>query len=271
MIVRRTFMTTMEPISSLVVDYVTDKIIEAVESAVRTHVIERWSRHRARQFFDSFCKSLRDKGIAEPDLGKMLDDLLDDDARSEIVFDAYRSVCLTKSKTVGPRIIALLTAELVVANAIAGAHEEAIFSAAEELSDGEFDEFLSFTDRCVDEARNGAGKISMLKPDRSLRIQMGEETFDSNWRSKESVSTGPLDLAGEVGTWAAKLKRLGLLSDEVRERHWQYGVDSERYIDEPGTAREITWWLHLGAAAIELSELLRRAKAHDTVSQVGAY
>lgn len=254
----------MEPISSIAVDYVTDKIIEAVESAVRTHVIERWSRHRAHQFFDSFCKSLHDNGIAEAELSKMLDELLSDDRRSEVVFDAYRSVCLTKSRTVGPRIIALLTAELVVANAIAGAHEESIFSAAEELSDGEFDEFLNFTDHHVDEARKGNNKSSVLDPGGSLHVQMEEETIDSNWRSNRSVSMGPLDLANDVGTWAAKLKRLGLLSDDVRERQWQYGVDSERHIDEPGVAREITWWVHMHAAAIELSELLRRAKVHNS-------
>lgn len=72
------------PISNIAVDYVTDKVIEAVESAVRTHVIDRWSRHRAYQFFDSFCKALQDKGIAEAELSKMLDELLSDDRRSEV-------------------------------------------------------------------------------------------------------------------------------------------------------------------------------------------
>lgn len=147
-------------------------------------------------------------------------------------------------------------------NAVAGANEESIFSAAEELSDGEFDEFLNFTDHHIDEARKGTSKSSVLDPSDSFHVQMGDETIDSNWRPKRSVSVGPLDLANDVGIWAGKLKRLGLLSDDVRAREWHFEVDSERHIDEPGVAREITWWVHMHSAAIELSELLRRAKAH---------
>ena len=40
----------MEPISSLAVGYASGKLTELMELTVRSCVIERWGRHRARQF-----------------------------------------------------------------------------------------------------------------------------------------------------------------------------------------------------------------------------
>ena len=232
---------------------------------MRVHVIERWSRHRARQFFDAFCHSLLDVGISDSEIASKLDELLADSSKSEIVFDAYRSVCFTKAKNLGPRVIALLTAELVAIGVKAEVSEESIFAAAEELSDVDLRDFSEFALDHAACAKKGSKKRATQLKDGSIEIQQGSHTTDSNWMSGEEVSYAPLDLAKDVGTWASKLKRLGLISDDVRERQWRYEEDSERHIDMAGTARETTWWLTLSPQSISLAKLISRARAHPEI------
>src|SRR5437868_4854945 len=80
-------------------------------------VVERWSRHRAERFFEAFAEGL-DRGARSDggplDSEAMLTQILNDETKTEVMFDAYRRVCLAKSKTIGPRMIGLLTAELVL-------------------------------------------------------------------------------------------------------------------------------------------------------------
>ncbi|SRR6266567_4549433 len=247
----------MEPISTIVTGYATDKLIDVAATAVGTHVIERWSRHRAREFFNAFCLAIAGTEISDDELRLMLNRLLADEKRSEIVFDAYRSVCLTKSRSTGPRVIALLTGELVNAESIADEGEEDIFAAAEQLSDGEFDEFGACVRDCKRKIGTGSKDAPTVQPNGAIVIMVNEDTTTSNWPSRESRSFGPLDLV-EIGTWAPKLKQLGLVSDDVRERQWAFKEDSERHIDQDGVAREITWWLTLYKPALRLAELIDR-------------
>lgn len=249
----------MDPVSSLAVGYATGKLTEIAESTVRTHVIERWGRYRAKQFFAAFCGAITSPDTTEPELNKLLDDLFADDYRSEVMFDAYRSVCLTKSRAIGPRVIALLTAELVTGGSLANDADSAIFSASEELTDTEFAEFSEFA---IDHAKRAKAEkkgSATFTRHGSLSIQMGEESIDSTWHRESEISLGPMDLANDIGSWAPKLKRHGLLSDDVRERKWDYKEDSERHIDEPGTMRQVIWWLYLQPSALRLAELAERA------------
>ena len=181
--------------------------------------------------------------------------------KSEIVFEAYRAVCLTKSKSLGPRIIALLTAEIVIAKSTADSSDQLIFAAAEELSDAELEEFSEFALSWAARSQAEKHKDIEVCDGGGLRIQIADQTLDSNWIKGESIPVGPLDLANDIGSWAPKLKRLGLISDDVRERQWRYKEDGERHIDEPGVAREITWWLFLSKQSQILATLVRRASA----------
>jgi hypothetical protein len=248
----------IDPVS-IVANYVSKKVLKQAETAVRHHVIERWSRYRAQQFFDAFCQSLLDTGISNEDIGKKLDELLEDEANSEIVFEAYRTVCLTKSKSLGPRIIALLTAELIVAKSKANRSNQFIFDAAEELSDSELKEFAEF-------AHSYIVKSQMEKYDDVKLLDGG--TIEIRWcdhspSNGTEIPVGPLNLASDIGTWALKLKRIGLISDSVTERQWSFKEDSERYIDEPGIARQVTCWLLLTKESQVLAILIRRASVSD--------
>ena len=72
----------------------------------------------------------------------MLRTLAEATQKTEVLYDAYRSVCFSKSKTMGPRILGLLTASIVLEKRTATDEEEPVFKAAEALSDPELLEFF---------------------------------------------------------------------------------------------------------------------------------
>lgn len=247
----------MDPVSTMVAGYATDKLVEIAESSFRTHVVERWSRRRARQFFEAFCDAVSSPDTTEVELQHQLDELLSDELASEILFDAYRAVCLTKSKTLGPRVIALLTAELVTAHKEADDCELAILAACEGLTDVEFSDFADFAIDHFERATEEDKKDCSLAKNGALSIQMGEETFSSFWHNDYEVSVAPMDLIECVGSWAPKLKRHGLLSDDVKERNYEYR--DEHCVPEEATAREVSWWLFMAAETLRFAKLVRKA------------
>lgn len=113
-------------------------IANSLAKSFASNVVERWSRHRAEQFFEQFqtkiveCKLLGDNQV---EIAKEIDLIISTELGSEVVFDAYRSVSLAKSKVIGPRIIGVLTAEIFLEQRLADEFEELFFSVAESLSD----------------------------------------------------------------------------------------------------------------------------------------
>lgn len=249
----------MEPLSSLAAGYVTGRLSEVVESAIRSHVVERWGRHRAQQFFSTFCEAVAPEGTPDTEVKRLLDELFSDERRSEILFDACRSVCLARSKNIGPRVIALLTAKLVTGGSQADEEEAGIFAAAEELTDPEMLDFSETALRLFRRAESSSKEEDdTFAKNGSLCVRMGLETFTTSWHGDRELSVAPLDLANDIGTWAPKLKRHGLLSDDVRERQWEYRQDCELHIDEDGTARQVSWWLYFPPVAKRFAELIER-------------
>jgi hypothetical protein len=251
----------MEPISSLIVGHVAGKGLELVTKKFRTNVVERWSRHRAEQFFKVFCQQVAAERslLSDAEVELLLARMLDDDLSTEVLFDAYRRVTLSRSRILGPRIIGLLTATLVSERRVASDEEDTIFAAAEELHDGELREFVAFFKK--ERAQDTHHKV--VESESGLEVQVGDESFDSNWRSKSPKSTGPMDLAESYGVWARKLATLGILVQETREREYDYDEDSERHVDQPGTIREISWWLCVPRCYYKLVELIERADWPD--------
>jgi hypothetical protein len=108
-------------------------------------VIERWTRYRAEQFFEAFIEALSFETCAaaeNQEVDERLTAILDDETSREVLFDAYRRVCLSRSKRLGPRIVGLLTGRLVLEGRMADDTEERVFAAAESLSDTELIEFM---------------------------------------------------------------------------------------------------------------------------------
>jgi hypothetical protein len=102
-------------------------------------------------------RSELDHDDPESDLDAVLK-RLDKKANSETVFDAYRRACLSRSRDLGPRIIALITAVLVGEEWGPTDQEEMILDVAERLNDGELDEVVRIIRSWEREGRDGASK-----------------------------------------------------------------------------------------------------------------
>lgn len=248
----------LETAGSLIGGHVAGKLIDTVTSKFRTCVIERWTRRRARNFFDQFCREIAADNADEAD--RLISQLIEDECCSEVLYDAYRSVALSKSKSLGPRIIAIVTAQIVSQRREAEYNEELIFAAAEQMNDEELNELAAFTEQQQSDADNRDKKETPFcdKSD-SINVEWGEEQFDSAWHRETDVSLAPLDLGQDLGTWASKAKAIGLLSDDIKEKTWEYPEDCERFDPEPGSVREVTWWISLHSSCLQLAPLIRRA------------
>ena len=242
----------IEAAPAILAGYLTGKATELVESTFRENVIERWSRYRARQFFEEFCSAVTEPDSTDDDIHAKLEELFSDEHRSEVMFDAYRSVCLTKSKILGPRIIAILTAEIVARDSIATADEEAMFAAAELMSDAELIEMANEIESYRLKAERGDDdecKYHGACAQPNIAVSAGSDTFNSD----TPCPVGPLDLTESFGRWAENLKRAGLLADSVETLNCEYAEDGGKY-------REVTWSIYILLAATRLATIVQRLR-----------
>jgi len=237
-----------------------EMIAKGLAKKFGTSVIERWTRYRAQRFLEGFCKELGREFQSKVTNGKVdeaLDEILSNEKKSEALFDAYRAVSLAKSKKIGPRVIGLLTGKIVIEDRAATFLEQDFFVVAEQLSDDELLEFASFVRECDKNLLERKKDIKEVGG--GIEIQLHEENLDSNWKSKGSVNLAPIDLREYYGVWALKLRNVGLFSERIDERSYDYQEDSERHIDEPGSMREIKWVLSFPSNLRELATLIERA------------
>ncbi len=242
------------------------KLASIVARKFGAKVIERWTRYRADKFFEGFVESLSEElktGVESDEADVALEAILDDDIKSEVLFDAYCTVCFAKSKTLGPKIIGILTGYIVAEGRTTQGDEEYIFRAAEALSDGELIELFK-------EFRKWAKKADASKDKKkdahwvgnSIVIPWHEEVRDSAWphSMEDEIDVSPLNFE-EVfgGYWAAHAERLGLLSSRITQRQQEYKEDSERHIDEDGVLTIYASTLTFESSCKELCDLIERS------------
>jgi hypothetical protein len=247
----------MDPASSFLAGHAAGKLMDKLGATFRTHVIDRWSRRRAEAFFEQLCRELAatPEGSAPEDLEARLTRLVEDETCSEVLFDAYRRVSLAKSRDLGPRIIALLTAKIVAGRRVASDQEDSIFLAAENLTDDELTEVRAFAREQQQKRKPGESS------DKWLRVMWNDERFDSSWHQTSSISTAPLDLNECLGRWAVKLKGYGLLGDDVRERQYEYQPGERRHSLDGGSVRDVEWWIDISPACFTLADLIDRVRS----------
>jgi hypothetical protein len=236
-----------------VAGYAANKIRDIVEDRLLGGVVARWSRLRTERFVNTLCDALSagsNSDGSKSKLGAILDRIGAEDDTSEMLYEAYRRVVLSASKESGPRVIALLTAEILLDKRVATESEELLFAAAEVLTDSEFTDLaeFAFADPGKDPTQSSG----------SIKINLWRESIDSNWHRDTRVPlTSPLL---EIGTWALKLRNLGLVYEDVEERVRSYNADPDYHVEEPGVERIISCDLILDGSLRKLITLFRTSE-----------
>jgi len=139
------------------------------------------------------------------EIREKLDAIMADERNSETMFEAYRAVCLCKSKILGPRCIALLTAKIVAAGRYANPKEEQWGQAYELLSDIELGEIWRYYAERFRLARN-SDKEHLLKEGLLTVIWYTDTIAQDN-----EIIQSPLNLFDALGSWGPKLQQLGMI------------------------------------------------------------
>lgn len=229
-------------------------LISKIAKKFGDNIITRWSRYRAESFFNAFIEAISEEldGSPENEVDQILEKFSEDSRKSEVLFEAYRRVCLSASKELGPRIIGLLVGRLLSGELLLSNAEEDILSIAESLNDTDFDELSNY----LEQRFKNKSKFDAL----DLELETFREEFDSNWHHDYSSQIGHTDLRNEFGPWAQKLQRLGVISELLSEQRIEYQEDSERHIDQDGTIRVISGSISFPGHLRLLIELVRRAQ-----------
>lgn len=241
---------------ALVLSYAATKVVDILGARFKDGIIGRWSHHRSEQFFRAFASEIEreQSGEVESDkLTKMLEQVVEDEHASEAMFDAYRRVALSASKTVGPRIIGLLAARIALQKRTADENEERIFIATEAMTDDDLYNLYRYLVRGNVRAKQVAEGFG----GEDLVIEVEAERYDSNFPNPESFS--PVDLYSSLGLWAIKLRNAGLLTEEVKQVQEQYFEDSDRHVDMDGITTVRTWYIRLASPVADLIQLIERA------------
>jgi len=240
-------------------ELVTDEAKSAMIDFMKEKVIGRWSEHRAKKFLATFVEEVRkeqDVKTASADLNDMLKEVANKAEVSSALFDAYRRVALSASKDIGPMIIGLLTATIVLAGREASADEEQLFEAAEILNDKDFSAFEAWMSNLhADDRYNESMKESgeSGSPQSISVLVRGGSPLPPGVSLDHSTILGlddmSFDLFKEVGAFALKLKGVGLLAEMTQPR------------GHPRNPEGTNYFVMVSPACEELYELVHRAQA----------
>lgn len=98
-------------VASAIPDAVKDQVKSVVSDFIKDKIVTRWSKYRTDRFLSAFLDEVgreADVRTQSADLNDMLREIGEKAERTSSLFDAYRRVALSASKTVGPQVIGLL-------------------------------------------------------------------------------------------------------------------------------------------------------------------
>ena len=241
--------------------------IASITAKVGKFAVERWSTYRRDQFFESLLENLQIEqasGEQRQEVDDALDYLLEDEQNSEVLFDAYRRVCFSKTKKYGPRIIGLLTAELLNDSRTSDEDEEMIFAAAELLGDVEFSEFRNYYAKFLIEIEDKQKiKRRVQMSDEGLIEIASEDSHEVGSNRESGPNLAPLDLRMSHGSWAALLQSCGLIYQSVVQHTQQVSEDGECGIDYDQTWLTTLVSVTYKPAVKRLYDLLLRARNEE--------
>jgi hypothetical protein len=258
----------MAPLVEVLVASAKSIAIRKAQEFVKQKVIERWSQYRAEKFFEAFLGEVAkqaDDRYQLASLDELLEKLSEKDEATSALFDAYRRVCLSASKDIGPCVIGLLTAEIVLQERLATDGEEQMFQAAELLNDTDFRQFVEYTRtrqaQLTDEQRK------QFEQQGYVSYNVDEYLDEVETEGGHFISLPPPNLGEVLGVWGLRLGGLCLLGTERRERTRIARADSERHRDQDMHVRTVEDYVVTTPEYHRLATLAERALALHGLGQ----
>ncbi|MUJ26327.1 hypothetical protein [Aliivibrio fischeri] len=212
-------------------------IASSLAKSFASNVIEKWTRRRAENFFEAFQNEIMEKRQIGDDfvhIEQEIEKIISTEIGSEILFDAYRRVSLSKSKHIGPKIIGLLTAEICLEKRVANEFEEMIFSFAENLNDIEMINSVKVLNGWLDEIENYKIKPSLarnssvyIQNDNLIYILERHELSGNNNSLDIDLNIDNLDGLFCVGM--NKFKNLGFLKERISQSIYNDDREHDQY------------------------------------------
>lgn len=251
---------------SIVGGYVLGKAGDAMADRFTKAVIGRWTKHRADNFVRSFLAAVA-ANRPKDDIDKLLDEIMASESKTEALFDAYRAVSLSKSKTTGPRAIGFLTALIVLEDRHATEAEESWFEVFSQAYDHELDSIANFYAESFQFASDPA-KTDYVFKHSELILKWSEDT--TNVEARGAQDRTPLDVGEFLGKWARLLRERNILRTRMTEESRDYDEDGERGVDQPGTEVTVTHWIVLDQSDKRYADLISASRDLDPPSASSA-
>jgi len=244
-------------------DLLTDIAVGAGLKKLSKLALERWSRSRATEFYQTLIWHLSQDAPDLVEVDARLDRLLKGNATSEVIFDAYRAVSLSRSKTLGPRVIAVLTGQIIQRNPpVATELEDAVFAAAETLTDVDFQRFLNTMEKAIAMETGGRGNSGSPDEKQALEYMLpmpSRNQLPAFFARRSGTQTIVIEnsLAATLGLWAERLRAIGLIS-EVRTNRLKTTEDETQFATAVfGRKPSAEWKIRFNDGAHLLRAILR--------------
>jgi hypothetical protein len=193
-------LTTAAVTGELASDFAVGKLLNTLSGKV----VGYWSDYRAKQFAAAFISAVAADDSAA--VQKRIDAFAKDPRKSAALFDAYRRVALSASPTLGPRIIALVMAQVVVENRQPTEDGERILAAARELTDAELiaarDGWWDGVNKFRPSSRGSTFLYKAGQPIEYYKYEGGGDEGHHYWFDE--------------GSWAGKLSAIGFVWSQQR-------------------------------------------------------
>ncbi|VWC31842.1 hypothetical protein BLA23254_06397 [Burkholderia lata] len=207
-------------------DYVKDQLKDVVGDFFKESIVARWSTRRADQFLSAFVEEVRkeaDVRTTSADLNHLLKAIAQKEKHTSALFDAYRRVALSASRKIGPQVIGVLVARILLQDRDVTDEDEQIFEAAEAMNDRDFDRFFAW----MKYAREEPSYVELLQTwsmegcegaQASILVQ-GMTGPDTSFNDFDLyMPDAPFNLYRSVGPFAVKLANCGLLEESAQPR-----------------------------------------------------
>ncbi|MEX3961656.1 hypothetical protein AB4Y42_05470 [Paraburkholderia sp. EG286B] len=217
---------TIAGVTDAVKDFAKDQLKGAVGDFLKDTAIARLSTIRADWFLAAFVDEVRkeaDVKTVSANLNDLLRAIARDEKRTSALFDAYRRVALSASHEIGPQVIGMLVARILLQDRDATDEEEQIFEAAESMNDRDFDRFFRWMEYVREEpsyvellASWSTGEYGGLQAAIMVRGTTGPDLDFVDLH--QHMPDAPFNLYREVGPFAVKLVNCGLLEESAQTR-----------------------------------------------------